>query len=90
MGELRKKIEFLVCKTRTFNVVYFAHNEANYKNLLFNKVVQQTSCHQRGLINLSLNTQVVLADNKLLCLPWIRLGHICTTRSVCGVTLCCV
>ena len=33
----------LVGKSRTFNVVYLSQNEANYKDLLFNKMVQQNS-----------------------------------------------
>ena len=35
----------LVGKSTTFSVVYLAQNEANYKVLLFNKMVQQTSWH---------------------------------------------
>ena len=68
--------------------MYRAQSEANYKDLLFNKIVQQTSfqaiyicifvmkTHQCGLlINLKMNTQVVHADSKLLCLPTILLWH---------------
>ena len=33
----------LVGKSTTFSVVYLVQNEANYKDLLFNMMVQQTS-----------------------------------------------
>ena len=33
----------LVGKNMNFNVVHLAQNEANYKDLLFNNMVQQTS-----------------------------------------------
>ena len=36
-------VDFLVGKSTTLNVVYLAKNKANYKDLLFNKMVQQTS-----------------------------------------------
>ena len=63
------QVHTLVSTSTTFNVVYLAQNEANYKDLLFNKMVQQTSCQaicmcifvvktrRCGLpINLSINT----------------------------------
>ena len=37
------KLETLMGKSTTFSVVFLAQNEANYRDLLFNKMVQQTS-----------------------------------------------
>ena len=39
----RADVQILVGKSTTFNDVYLAQNEANYKDLLFNKMAQQTN-----------------------------------------------
>ena len=78
-------------KSTTFNVVYLDQNEPNYKDLMFNKMVQQTSWQATCMCIFVLKTRqfglVMHADSKLLCLPRLLLGHIGSTRSVCHIKL---